>query len=236
MIALVVLLGGWLVFRSQKGVWNVPKEPVSVSDQSAVQPTKTVENPTESPEIQTTIDPDVNHWQTKETETFSVKFPKEWYWIDLAPEKPGYYGSHVISNNPDFPLAKYSDIGIFTGGKYPLVLTNDAEIVVTDLGWSTEDAGSPQKSIDASVNTSKEYAADPSEVCAKSSPPGVVPATAFCSFIDEENHQKVQTYLIAYNITTFAFTARTMENNTAMQKSILEKIAKSFTVKDKSFN
>lgn len=183
----------------------------------------------------TNVDPDVNHWQTKETETFRVKFPKEWYWLELAPEKSGYYGSHIISNNPDFPLVQYPDIEIFTGSNYSLIFTNDSEVVVTIRGWSTGDEGTPQQSIDSEIRRVKEDV-NPSATCEFPylSNRKSVPLTAYCSFINED-HQNVQTYYIAYNKTTFGFTARTTEHN-AVQKDILEKIARSFTVKDDSFN
>lgn len=177
---------------------------------------------------------DIDHWQTKDMGSFSVKFPKEWYWLEVVDEKPGYFGSRVISNNPDFPLEKYSDIGIFTGGDYSMVFSDDTEVVVTDRGWPTDNAGSPRKSLDSEIRRIKEYI-NPSAVCEYLSNPQSVPATAYCSFMNNAG-QRIQTYYLAYNMTGFAFTSRTTENNAAMMRDILEMIAKSFTVKAKSFN
>ena len=234
----LAVAGVFFAVRERNAKQEVALDNQTVSEQKDVaspqgkdEPSKESYNKTE---FVTDVDPDVNHWQTKEIETFSVKFPKEWYWLASDLKKAGYY-SEVITNNSNFDINKYSDIGLFAGGSYPLILTNDAEIVVTLRGWSTRDSGTPQESIDAIVNTPMGYDPDTSETCKQTSPSGVVPTTAFCSFADK-NHQKVQTYYIAYNTTTFAFTARTTENNITDQRGILEKIAKSFTVKDKSFN
>ena len=231
----------FLVFRErgQKlGILTNSQTTPSRNEQSISSQEKNVllEGISDDPKFVTDVDPDVSHWQTKETEFFTIKFPKEWYWMESDLEKTGYH-SEVITNNPHFDIDKYADIGIFTGGVYPLILTNDRQVIITTTSASTEDAGSPQDSINAIVNTPREYAPDPSEVCKQISSSGNVPVTAFCSFTDRDHNQKVQTYSIAYNTTTFSFSARTTENNDAtVMESILEKIAKSFTIKDKSFN
>jgi hypothetical protein len=182
----------------------------------------------------TDVDMYIDHWQTKDVGSFSVRFPKEWYWVEVPPEKPGYYGYRVISNNPGFPLDKYQDIGIFTGDDYPLVFSDDTELVVTDRGWPTENSGSPRKSLDSEMRRIKEDV-NPLAACEYLSDPRSVPAAAYCSFVNSVG-QRIQTYYLAYNMTTFAFTSRTTENNAARMKDILEMIARSFTVKNKSFN
>ncbi len=201
------------------------------------------------------VDPDMNHWQTKETEFFTIKFPKEWYWLESDPTKHGYPSdsgrSRIITNNPNFNIDRYADISIFTGGEYLLTSTsegiksmslplNDTEIVITNKGWSTGDAGNPEESIKSVVRglTELRKNIDKSATCERLSRPGIVPATAYCSFSDV-NGQKVQTYYASYHLTTFAFTARTAEGNVSTVeniKTILEKITKSLTVKDPSFN
>lgn len=236
--SVLAVAGVFFAVRERNAKQEVALDNQAISEQKDVaspqgkdEPSKEGDNKTE---FVTDVDPNVNHWQTKEIETFSVKFPKEWYWMESSHKKDEGY-SEVITNNPHFDIEKYADIGLFVGGSYPLILVNDTEIVVSLRGWSTRDSGTPQDSINAIVNAPRKYAPDPSEVCKQTSFSGIVPTTAFCSFIDK-NHQKVQTYFIAYNITTFAFTSQTTENNVTDQRDILEKIAKSFTVKDKSFN
>lgn len=213
------------MFRGQKNVENAPKEPVSVSNQPAVQPTKTAGESTKSPEIQITIDTDVNHWQTKETEFFTIKFPKEWYWLESShSENEGY--SRIITSNPNFPINKYAEIGLSMGADY--VLTNDTEIVMPFSVAATSDVGTPQQSIDSSFRgTKRQYV---SAECGYLSAISDTPIVAHCSSVDK-NDQKVQLYFIANKVNKVIFYARTAENN-ALQKDILDNIAKNIVVKD----
>jgi len=224
----ILALGGWLWYGKQK-------ENQLQMEQKQQETRNTTQTAPQETSFVTNVDSDVNHWQTKETEFFSIKFPKEWYWLETPPEKPGYFGANAISNNPNFPLLKYSDIGMATASDYsPLVLTNDTEVVVTDHGWPTSNSGTPLDSINWQIERVKKDV-NPNGKCDAIGNVKNGPLTAYCSFVTE-NHQKVQTYYIAYNTMTFAFTARTTEKNTSVNKDLLEKIAKNFIVKSKSFN
>lgn len=191
----------------------------------------------ENQRIQVEIDPNADHWQTKETEAFSIKFPKEWYWMESDPTKHGYPSnsgrSYVITNNPDFDIDKYSDIGTGAGIGYPLTLTDDTEIVITFSGVAiTSESGSPRDSIDWEIKKTEEDI-NPDADCSYVDRIENIPPAAYCSFIDE-NGQKVQVYYVAYDKITYAFTSRTTSNDTAMSNDLLEKIAKSFVIKNAS--
>lgn len=68
MILLVALLGGWLLFRGQGDVQNVPKQPI-VS-----------ENPAQTGEIQAPDTVDTSSWKIYRNEEygFEVKYPEGW--------------------------------------------------------------------------------------------------------------------------------------------------------------
>jgi hypothetical protein len=99
LIALLTIAGAfWLMQKRQ-----VPTIPSVVTDSAVETPVQQVNSVTEgAPDKQTfvtDVDPDVSHWQTKETEFFTIKFPKEWYWLES-----------VITNNPNFEIDRYTDI------------------------------------------------------------------------------------------------------------------------------
>ena len=78
MILLVALLGGWLLFRGQGDVQNVPKQPI-VS-----------ENPAQTGEIQAPDTVDTSSWKIYRNEEygFEVKYPEGW--IVTVPNKNEY--------------------------------------------------------------------------------------------------------------------------------------------------
>lgn len=187
--------------------------------------------------IQVEIDPNVDHWQTKETEAFSIKFPKEWYWMESDPTKHGYPSnsgrSYVITNNPDFDIDKYSDIGIFSGGDYPVILTSDSEVVISHGGWATTNAGTPRDFMEGELKRVKEDVNHFAK-CHYVSDIYSIPLTAFCSFVDEKNNQKVDTYYISYEKLSLGFTSRTTTKNTLELEPILGEIARSYALKNAS--
>lgn len=179
------------------------------------------------------VDPNTDLWKTQETEFFTIKFPKEWYWIELPPEEPGQGSTHVISNNPGFPIGKYPDIGIFTEGSYPLIFTNKTEMVLTYRIWPTSNSGSPKGSIDWQIEHAKKYV-DSDANCDILS--NSTPISAYCSLVDRKWHYRMQIYNIAYDVATFAFNIRTTEDVAPVSEDVLEKIAKSLIVKDPDFH
>ena len=178
----------------------------------------------------TDVDLDVNHWQTKKTEYFTVKFPKEWYWMESSHKKDEGY-SKVITNNPHFDIEKYADIGIGAGMSYPLTLANYTEVVITMSGVAgTAEEGSAVGSINWQLERVRTLM-NPNAVCSQNNTDIPYP-TAQCSFIDK-NNQSVHVYFVAEKSVTYAFTARTTQGNTANVKKILEDISKSYIVSER---
>jgi len=180
------------------------------------------QNKEEKKEFVIDVDLNMDNWQTKETEFFKIKFPKEWYWLESDREKTGYR-SHVITNNPDFDMVKFADIGVGTGGSYPLNLVNNTELVISFNGVATSDAGTPQQSIESKFRGTRERYAQ--AICEYSSDLKNMPIVANCIFVDANNH-KVQTYFIADQKNTILFSIRITEDN-LVQKEIFDKMAKS---------
>lgn len=224
LITLVPLLGGGIfwVWQSRSVTAPVVTEPVVV---------------TESTKYVTNVDPDVSHWQTKETKGFSIKFPKEWYWIEF----PGYDdqgsgGSYVVSNNPNFPLNEYSDLGIFPSQSYKLVLKDNTEIVIDfslyDYGPQTSSLGNPLDPVSElnmflhlvpRINSTAEC--EPLLVRDGNS---TNMTSTYCS-INQENHQKDLVYYKASKMFSLMLTMRTTDR-LSIDPSILKDIAESFVL------
>jgi hypothetical protein len=215
-----ILGGGWFWYASKKQSLQEDASSASKDMEGDV-------STEEAPYFVTAVDSDINHWQTKETEYFTIKFPKEWYWLEVSPEKIGGGTANVISNNPQFPLAEYSDIGMFTSYDYPLLLKNDSEIVITtnNLGFITSNFGTPREFMDGEIARIKKDLY-PEIKCIYTSKTINIPLTAFCTF-ENSSGQKISTYYVAMTQRVFAFTARATSTNNIDTKSILEKIAQS---------
>ncbi len=191
------------------------------------QPLKTEDN---RETFVTDIDMDVSHWQTKKTEYFTVKFPKEWYWMEESYGKDQGH-SEVITNNPHFDLSKYPYISFGAGIDYPLTLTNNTEIVVTMSGVAgTAEEGSAVDSINAQIKYVKEHI-NSNAVCSQNNTDIPYP-TAQCSFVDK-NNQSVHVFFVAEKSFTYAFTAWTTQRNTANMEKILEDISRSYIVPER---
>ena len=87
-ISLTLLFGVsvFVVLKKYQIVTNPPSSIPIVTIPGSTQ------NGEKQPRFVIDVDPDVSHWQTKETEFFKIKFPKEWYWIesDLKEPTSGY--------------------------------------------------------------------------------------------------------------------------------------------------
>ena len=226
--SVLAVTGVFFVVRERNAKQEVALDNQAVSEQKDVaspqgkdEPSKESDNKTE---FVTDVDPDVNHWQTKETEFFTIKFPKEWYWMESAhSESEGY--SRVITNNPNFPINKYAEIGLSMGADY--TVANDTEVVIPFGASATSDVGTPQQSIDSSLWMAKKQ--DASAACGYLSSMSI-PVVARCLFMDK-NDQKAQLYFIANKMSKIVFQVRTTKSNT-LQKDILDTMAKSMVVKD----
>ena len=227
--SVLAVTGVFFAVRERNARQEVALDNQTVSEQKDVaspqgkdEPSKESDNKTE---FVTDVDPDVNHWQTKETEFFTIKFPKEWYWMESAhSESEGY--SRVITNNPNFPINKYAEIGLSMGADY--TVANDTEVVIPFGASATSDVGTSQQSIDSSLRVAKEQYA--SAVCGYLSSVSDIPVVAHCLFMDK-NDQKVQLYFIANKMSKVVFQVRTTKSN-VLQKDILDTMAKSIIVKD----
>ena len=229
----LAVAGVFFAVRERNAKQEVALDNQTVSEQKDVaspqgkdEPSKESYNKTE---FVTDVDPDVNHWQTKETEFFTIKFPKEWYWMESAHrESEGY--SKVITNNPHFDIERYADIGIGAGIGYPLVLTNNTEIVITMGGVAvTYEMGTPLENIDWQIERVKKYI-NPKTVCRRNDVNIPYP-TASCSFAVD--NQEIRVYFVAEKSVTYAFTARTTQKNTANVEEILENVARSYIVPER---
>lgn len=134
--------------------------------------------------------------------------------------------SRVITNNPNFPINKYAEIGLSLGADY--AVANDTEVVIPFGASATSDVGTPQQSIDSSLRAAKKQHA--SAACGYLSSMSDIPVVAHCLFMDK-NGQKVQLYFIANKISKIVFQVRTTGSN-VLQKDVLDTMAKSMVVKE----
>lgn len=233
---LAILVVGWLWLNANR---EKQSQNQSEQSQSAQQQQTSELNQQQSQEKQqkfvVDVDPNMDHWQTKETEFFTIRFPKEWYFLESDRKKTGYY-SQIITNNPDFSIDKYADIGVFTGGRYlyfsesegglprPLQLS-DTEVVISFNASATSDAGTPQDRIDSIFKLTKQN--DPSVDCSVTNNK-TIPFTMYCT--DTYDSQSQQSYDVINNKISLVITARTTKD-TLVKKEILDKIAGSIILK-----
>lgn len=216
-----------LLLLAVGALWCVQKRQVTVNQPIA----------TETDVFVTNVDPDVSHWQTKEMEFFTIKFPKEWYWVESDLQKTGYY-SQVITNNPEFPIEQFADIGMFTGSSYRLtngseqpksIPLKETEIVISTngFGWATTNAGTPHDFLEFEFSRVKKNTANNIK-CRYTSSINSIPLVANCSF--EEDGQRVETHYVSYLERTYAITARTLVNNFTLE-NVFENISQEFLQK-----
>jgi cytoskeletal protein RodZ len=225
MLAVGIYVGIPVLLVLGVGVWkwkNIQKAKVAeqnTQQQQVVQPQQ------QNQKFVVDVDQNVDNWQTKETEFFTIKFPKEWYWMESDLKKTGYH-SRIVTNNPDFDIVKYADIGLGTGSNYPLTLTNNAEVIITYSVSATSDAGTPQDRINSIFKLAKQY--DPSAKCSVSNNK-TIPFIVYCTATYNDS-QLQQTYHIINEGISLAITIRTT-NNTLIKKEILDKIIGSIVLK-----
>jgi hypothetical protein len=210
--------------------WCMQKRQVAVNQPVVTIVETPVQTEPETKKFVTDVDLDVDHWQMRENKVFfTVKFPKEWYWLELSKEETEYNNTYVISNNPSFPLKDYKNDPVGLVGLDGRTILQDSEIVISFSGTATENSGTPQQSIDSAFRLTKESHSFAD--CSQLSRPNIIPVRAYCSFIDTTTHQKVQTYYTANKLNTIFFSARTTETST-VPKDILDKIAENMAVKE----
>ena len=180
----------------------------------------------------TDVDMNIDNWQTKETEFFTIKFPKEWYWMESNREKTGYY-SQVITNNPRFDIDKHAEIGLIKGGEYLTFFKDDepeslplsnTEIVISFNGFATSDIGVPQQVMSWVLRLSDK---ERSSTCIQVEDLNTqkIPLIGYCSFVTTY-HEKIQTYYVINKEIVQIMTARTTDDTLA-KKEILDKIVAS---------
>ena len=167
----------------------------------------------------TNVDPDVSHWQTKETEFFTIKFPKEWYWLELDREKSEYRNMYVISNNLGFPLEDYKNDPIGMAGIDERTTLQNSEVVITFGGTATTNSGTPLDSLDFLIATSQNNS---TRKCIRPSDTKTIPLIASC--VSQEGNQKLQVYYIISETTSLYVRMHT-SLDTLASKDIFEKIA-----------
>ena len=224
LIAIAILALG--VFVIQR-VYNTP---LSIVKNKVEQK----ENPkTNNETFITDVDMNIDNWQTKETKFFTIKFPKEWYWLESKHgESEGY--SEIITNNPNFEIDKYADIGLFTEGKYlftsvsegaeseSIPLQND-EVVISFRGTPTSNSGTPQDSMNSKMTKRSVNDYDCGQDNTKT-----LPLRGHCFFTTDYN-EKIYTHYVITEKISLAITARTTAN-TMIANDVTEKIAGSIEI------
>ncbi|MCA9365181.1 MAG: hypothetical protein KC736_04775 [Candidatus Moranbacteria bacterium] len=221
-IALIVLVGIGLVFysqKTQKEVDTVENLPVVTTNPS--ENGEEMGEEIENVEFMTDVDMNVDNWQTKETDFLTVKFPKEWYWLESDHGKNEGYSS-IMVNNPEFDVNKYLYINMFSGAKYEIDFSNGSEVVISYYVWPTANSGSPRASLDSVLRLHDENP-DLSKTCTETSHPEMKVLTVYCVFINEDG-QEVQSYYVVGKEIGRVFTARTQSSN-VLSRETLEKIA-----------
>lgn len=235
LLAIIVVGGVWYgkKMQSRDALRQTEKERVYQGSQ-----TQKEDQEQEQQAFVTDVDPDVSHWQTKETKTFTIKFPKEWHWIEfLGYDDQGSGGSYVISNNPNFPLKEYSDLGIFPNRSYKLVLKNNTEVVIDfslyDYGPNTSSSGNP---LDPVSDSNKFLYLVPRINSTAECEPLLVQegnstnmTSAYCS-IDQENHQRDIVYYRTGKVFSLMLTMKSTDQ-LSIDPAILKDIAESFVLK-----
>ena len=181
-------------------------------------------------EFVTDVDMNIDNWQTKETEFFTIKFPKEWYWMESDLEKDGCY-SRVITNDPDFDIGKNACISIGGGIGQPMSLEGETEILITFSGIAvTSEVGTPEESIHWQIERAKEFlGSNVSCVYIEAESENNDPE-AYCTAVNEKD-QKVQAYYTLGKSFTYAFVMWTDIHNEVVKRDILERVAKSLIEK-----
>lgn len=216
LLALALLLGVTAFI-----LWRTDKASAPVVTPVPVKNTETSNE--DKPRFVTEVDPDVKNWETKETEFFIIKFPKEWYWLELSEKETGYRNMYIISNNSKFPLANYKNDPISLTGIQNSKLA-DTEIVINFGGTATANSGTPVDSLNF-LTTSKD---NPERKCVRPTDTKVLPFIASCT--NKENDKIIQTYYII-NEEISLFLNMYMSHETILSKSILEKIARNVKLK-----
>lgn len=177
----------------------------------------------------TDVDMNVNHWKTVETEFFTLKYPKEWYWIESTPKGPGHGVAHVITNNPEFPLNSNEEMGLFAGigPETPVKIHNDTEFVMAERGVSTMDAGSPENSLNSIFSLAKKNF--PNVDCRRLSAEKFLPITALCVAVYPDHQMQQTFYVINKNISLHVSFWTT--DTTLLKREVFESIASGLILK-----
>lgn len=216
-ILALAVVGGVLYMQENKTVIAPEKE----ITENAVVTSEVIEeiknNQEETEVFVVDVDPNLDHWQTKKTDLFTVKFPKEWYQL----------GS-VITNNPNFDIAEHAEIGTFSdiGSHSPLTFSNDTEIVIAERGKPTSNAGSPIDSLNSTFSLAEKNNPSVSCVVVENL---MMPLKAYCSVEFNDSDMKQQSYYIINEELALTFTAWTTQRNDKNLIDILEKIAESYS-------
>lgn len=202
-VIVLILLGG-VIFMWQKKMSEIQPLPA---------PKENIQSTNKDEAFVTDVDPDVNHWQVKETEFFTIKFPKEWYWSEAAPS-PDFTPDGIITNNPSHPI-RYPEIGADN-------FNNNTEVVI---GYELLFA-SAENIITVGVEDMS-----PVEGCAFLSDAESIPIIKSC-IQKYDNHQVERVYRVIYKDITVSLDVRTTDN-TLVLTDTLEKIARSIVLTHK---
>lgn len=223
LVVIAVLAIGVLAFQ------NRVQEPQEVMEVSKSEESQENKNDNDQKFV-TDVDMNIDNWQTKETEFFTIKFPREWYWMESEHEENEGY-SEIITNNPNFDIDRYAGIGIGGGIGQSLSLENHSEVVLTFSGVSvTYEVGTREESIRQEIGRAKEFlGSNVSCVYIEAESENNDPE-AYCTAVNEKN-QKIQAYYTLGKSFTYAFVMWTDIHNEVVKRDILEGVAKSLIEK-----
>jgi hypothetical protein len=211
LVVIAVLAVGVLAFQNRV---QEPQEIVEVSKSEESQENKNDNDQ----KFVTDVDMNIDNWQTKETEFFTIEYPKEWYFLE----------SRVITNNPNLNINKYSDIGLFSGGDYPMVLGSDAEFFIAFNGFPTSNSGTPKDSMNYIRDSVLET--DSSADCKKIQVENTsVSLLVACHLTDREGYA-IRKYGVINERVSITMTVG-MTKNTIANTEIFDKIAQSIVLK-----
>lgn len=227
LLAFLLLGGGFALWKMRSVKPEIDQQPQD--DTVGVENVQNIEG---ADRFVTDVDPDVSHWQTKETEFFTIKFPKEWYLVETDQKVNSDY-SIAITNNQKFPINKYPDMRFFPGHDYAISFDDLGErgIVIAFRVDSTQNSGTPRDSIDWQIESAKKSRFDVK--CSQEKNTNENTLVAYCAFIardgEKAESRKVQTYFRADKINTTKVTGWTI-NKDILSKDILGKISQNFVV------
>jgi len=230
LVVLVALLaiGGWLWYGETK-----QKPTQSVPVKTEVNNTDSAKTDQISDEVIKTCNDQQGSWLIKEAEMFSIKFPKDWCWVELK-QNPQ---DQALIYKSNFDLSKDPYVGLDGEG---MTIENKDEVIVSFYGWPTEQAlGLPDSEISklsekdiiqkALTIHGQELPKEYNAKCTQQTSGNQNQSILMCSY--SNSGQDVRKYFIANIKTTISLTVHRSAGNT-LDTTVFDGIAKSIVLKN----